>query len=216
MDAVELVAAVLAFAGLLYTQTLLHRRWSREQDVKRAEMLATATAERRQEAELAAEERRNEQRLLVERLGEQTNRVIEGALQIADVHRTDAETARVAVAQISEAHSECRQEVAHLAGKVEELRVRMIEGERTSGLAALMAERHQDIKHRALNLLSVSEGYVDLVRQRVDKCTCGAFDPLEELTSGLSSKINELVAENTLPMDEWVRRHQRLTQGAPP
>lgn len=42
----------------------------------------------------------------------------------------------------------------------------------------------------------MSEGYVGLVQQRVNKCTCGAFDPLEDITAGMHPRIDEILAKN--------------------
>lgn len=152
----ELAGAIIGLAGvvlsLVVTQTLLHRRWSAEQDRKRDEIIETQQNQRREEAELQARERREELSEILERIGQQTNTVIENALALANEHRTDADIARGLAAQTATAHAECRQEVATLGGKVEELRARMTETERTAGLASRVSEHHQRIKHKALNL----------------------------------------------------------------
>lgn len=206
---VELIVGLLAFVGVIVGQQAQHRRWAKDQDAKAVE---------RQDAllEKAGKERRAEQAVLAERISEQTAQVLEGALQIAEVHRTDADAARAVAREAAEAHHQCRQEVAALGGAVEELRARMVENERTSGLDRLMAERHQDLKHRAFGLLSAAEGYVGLVQKRVHKCSCTAFDPLEEITTGLQPHISDLLVENAMPIEEWVRQHEALTKGVTP
>lgn len=180
-----IVAAAIGLVGVLVTQSFLHRRWGREQDAKRDQLLATSR-----------EERRREQAEVLDRMAEQNNAVVQNAVTLAEVHRVDAEQARLLVLEASTAHTECRHEVAQLAGKVEELRARIIESERTSGYEHRIGEEHRNLKHKALNALTVSEGYVALVQKLVPKCSCHAFDALDELTNSIQPRVAELLAEN--------------------
>src|SRR3712207_1045759 len=111
----ELIGAVLVFAGLLLTQYLLQKRWTHEQDEKREELAARL-----------AQDRREEHEALLSRMAEQNAAVVNNALRVAEVHQEDADKAR-------ELHAECRQEVAVLAGKVDEMRSRITENERLMG-----------------------------------------------------------------------------------
>lgn len=209
------VVGVLALVGVLIAQGLLHQRWAQEQDSKRrAEAVALEERQRELIAQ-AGRERRAEQAEMLDRMGQQTERVVEGALQIAQVHREDADSARQLAITNAAAHNECRQEVAHITGKVEELRARIVENERTTGIASLVSERHQDIKHRALGLLGVAQGFTSMVEQRIARCSCGAFDPLEHLTSGLNDSVLALITENAMPIEQWVRVHRTVNEGAP-
>lgn len=192
----ELLAILLGFVGLLVTQAGLHRRGMREQDTKRDEMLATLAQERAAEAERLARERREEQRELIDRMAEQSNRVVEGALEVAEVHKSDAETARLLAIENARNHAECRQEVAHLGGKVEELRARVIETERTSGRDSAVSQWHQDVKHMAVTALAASEGITGLAVSCAKKCNCHAFDPMSDLLEGYTPRLEAIVEEN--------------------
>lgn len=191
-----IVAALIGLAGGLAAQAFSHRRWTREQDTKRAELLETLAQERRAEAEEQARQRRAEQTETLERMAEQTNSVIDNALKLAEAHQGDAEKARLLALETAQSHTECRAEVAHLAGQVAELRARITETERTSGYEHRIGEQHRDLKHRALNALTVAEGYVALVQKLVPKCTCHAFDALDELTNTIQPQVAGLLAEN--------------------
>jgi polyhydroxyalkanoate synthesis regulator phasin len=181
----EIAAALFAFVGLLLTQALLHRRWTREQDGKREEM-----------GHRLAEERRKEHDDLLHRMAEQNNAVVENALRIAEVHQQDAERARVLALENAQSHLECRQEVATLAGKIDELRERIAENERTMGEAQRVQEEDRGIKHDALTALTISEGTVDLVKKLVPNCTCHAFAPIEHLVTSFHPRAPGLVEAN--------------------
>lgn len=169
-----IVAGLFGLAVVLLGQWFLHRRWAAEQDEKRS----------------------HEADNILARMAEQNSAVVANALKVAEVHQEDAEKARQLALETARNHTECRAEVAHLAGKVEELRARMTETERTAGQNALATERHRDLKHRALNALTVAEGYVALVQKLVPNCTCHAFDPLEQLTATVKPRVEELLSEN--------------------
>lgn len=169
-----LTGAVLVFAGLLLTQWLLHRRWTEEQDDKR----------------------RDEAENLLGRMADQNSSVVENALRVAQVHREDAERARVLALETAQNHAECRAEVAALAGRVEELRQRIAENERTMEEQSRTAEEDRGIKHDALSALTISEGTVHLVRTLVADCTCEAFKPIESLVSSFHPRAPALVEAN--------------------
>lgn len=192
----ETVGAILVFAGLLVTQALMHRRWTREQDSKRQALADKLAEERRSEAEEQSRERRAEQADLLSRMAEQNSSVVENALKVAEIHKEDAERARLTAVETAQNHAECRQEVAVLSGKVEELHARITENERTYGAYQKATERHREIKHKALNALTVADGYVSLCKKLATGCTCNAFDPIKALTEEIHPRIQELLAEN--------------------
>jgi hypothetical protein len=197
-----IVVGLLALVGVVVTQWFLHRRWTAEQDTKREEMLTRLATERQTEADRQDAKRQSEQAEILSRMAEQNSAVVNNALKVAEVHQQDADTARRLAVETARNHSECRQEVATLAGKVEELRARITETERTAGQNALATERHRDLKHKALSALTVSEGYVELVKKLVPTCTCSAFASLDPLTSSIRPRTAELLAENTAPLPE--------------
>ena len=212
---VQVVVGLIGFAGVLAStvvaQSFLHRRWTREQDARRAEVIAANAAERKQEAAEQAQARRDEMREILERMERQNNAVVENAVQLAEVHSEDAEKARLLALEAAQAHTECRQEVSHLSGKVEELRARVVENERISGRELLISQRHQDLKHAALTALSVSEGITDLAVRLAKNCECHAFDPIAALTENYHPKLDELTAMNRMSIDEWLANHPKGT-----
>lgn len=204
----QTVGAVLAFAGLLLTQALLHQRWSREQDAKREAFATKAAEQRKEEAREQAEVRRQEQREILERMERQNNAVVENAVKLAEAHQEDAEKARLLALENAQAHATCRQEVATLTGKVDELRARIIEFERTSGRESLISQRHQDLKHKTLTALTASEGITGLVVKCASGCTCHAFDPVAALLDTYHPRLDELLEENRMSLDEWLSQRE--------
>lgn len=205
------IAALLAFAGLLVTQALLHRRWTREQEIKRDEAISKASESRRAEAATQAKERRAENAEILDRLAEQTNRVVTDALRIAEIHQSDAERARDAAIVTAQAHADCRQEVAMLGGKIEELRGRVVENERTSGREAQVAQRHQDMKHKTFTALTVSEGITTLAVSCAKNCSCSAFAPMTDLLETYQPRLQGLVDENSRLFDPSSERPPAAT-----
>lgn len=185
----QIIVGLLAFVGLIATtvgtQALLHQRWAREQDERRDQIIETQ-----------AQQRRKEQTEILDRMAEQNSAVVANAVKLAEVHQEDAEKARLLAITTAEAHTECRQEVASLSGKVEELRARITENERTAGRESLLSHAHQDLKHKALTALTVSEGLTSIAASRAQQCTCGAFDVIADLTANFRPRIDDLLDEN--------------------
>lgn len=179
------VGAVLAFAGLLVTQALMHKRWTAEQEALRTEAL-----------DQVAEERREADRRLLDQIAEQNRAMTQNALDLVAEHRKDAEELRQERAEANRMHAECRAEVASLAGRLEELRIRVTETERTAGETNRLIELHRDVKHDALNALSVSEGTMGLVKRQVEKCSCDAYGPVRELVTNYEPKADALLKLN--------------------
>ena len=171
----DVLSAILVFAGLLLTQYLMHRRWTSDQDDKR----------------------RNENDDLLNRMAAQNNSVVDNALRVAQIHADDAERARLLAVETANHHAECRAEVASLSGRLEELRERIGENERTMQQQSLMAEEDRGIKHDALTALTVSEGTVHLVKTFVAKCTCQAFEPIQSLVAEFHARAPALVEMNS-------------------
>lgn len=190
----QIIVGLLAFLGLILTtagtQWLLHRRWAEEQDERRDHIIETQQ-----------EQRRKEQAEILARMAEQNSAVVANAVRLAEVHQEDAEKARLLAITTAEAHSECRQEVAALSGKMEELRARVSENERTSAREAMLSHAHQDVKHQALTALTVSEGLTSLAVSRAQQCTCGAFDVIADLTANFRPRIDDLLDENARLFD---------------
>lgn len=207
----EVIVGALALVGVLVANWVAHRHWTAEQDRKRDEIIATQQAQRRQEAEEAARERREEQRDILAQMSEQNNVIIENAVALANEHRVDAQAARHLAAETAGAHAECRQEVATLSGKVEELRARMTETERTSGYASLVSEHHQKVKHMALNGLAAAEGYMSLVDQLAGQCECHALDPIRALRDTVKPRLDAVLEENLRIANEIPQPPQGVT-----
>lgn len=193
MDA-DIIVGLLALVGVLAGNAFMHGRWTREQDIKRQDM-----------ADRLSRERREEQRDLLDRMAEQHNTVVENAVRLAEVHQEDAEKARLLALDTAAAHAECRQEVAMLSGKVEELRARITENERTMGDQQRVSEDDRNIKHDALTALTISEGTVSLVQKLVPNCTCDAFVSIDHLVTSFHPRASALVDANSRlrpPVDE--------------
>lgn len=167
--------AVCLLIGTVLTQTLLHRRWTREQEAKRDSAMEN----------------------LLAGVAEQSSVVVQSALRVAEAHQEDAEKARLLAVETATNHAECRAEVAHLAGKFEEMRARQVENERIMGAQNRLSEADRGIKHDALTALTISEGTVDLVKKLVPKCTCNAFDPIDHLVSSFHPRAPALVRANS-------------------
>lgn len=192
----QVIVAIIALVGVVLTQWFLHRRWTAEQDAKRTDLLASIAKQQRDESEKQTKERRQEQAEILNRMAEQSSTIIDDALKIAAIHQQDAEGARQLAIENARNHTECRQEVANLAGKVEELRARVIETERTSGREAAVSQWHQDVKHMTITALAASEGTTGLAVSCAKKCTCHAFDPMLDVLEGYTPRLEKIVEEN--------------------
>lgn len=181
----QIIVGLIAIAGVLLTQILLHRRWTREQDEKRVAVIAEQD-----------QKRQDEQAEMFRRMAEQNSAVVADAVTLVEQHRADALAASVLAKENAEAHALCREEVAHVNGMVEELRARIVESERTFGDSQRVSEIHQALKHDALNALTVSEGITSMVVPLTKTCTCHVFDPLTGLLEDFRPQAQQLVAEN--------------------
>lgn len=192
----QIIAALLALIGVILTQALLHHQWAKSQDQRREEMLTKAAEDRRAEAERQANERRQEQATFLATMADQTNTVVANAVKLAEEHREDAETARLLAIETARQHAECRSEVAALGGKLEELRARVVETERTAGIETLFSEKHRDVKHMTITALAASEGVTTLAVTCAKGCTCGAFEAMSDLLANWKPRLNDVMAEN--------------------
>jgi hypothetical protein len=185
VDFTQIIVSLFVFAGLVVTQWGLHKRWVTEQKTQREESLTKY-----------AEERKTEFATMLSQVGEQSRKVFEDAFNMIEVHRADASAARLQMAEQAVVNAECKQEIAHLTGRVEELRVRLMENERTHTATLEAIERHRLVKHDALNALSVSEGTMVLVQRLLPNCTCGAFAPIAALVERFEPRAAALLDEN--------------------
>lgn len=192
----SLLAAAVTVAAVLIAQHFQNRRSAREQDAKREELAARLAAERREDEERHGKERRQELADILERMAEQNSSVVANAVRLAEVHQQDAERARLLAIDNATAHAECRQEVAHLAGQVGELKARQAENERTMGDQIRLGEEDRKIKHDAFTALTASEGTLDLVKDFVADCECDAYRPVHRLVTSFHPRAPALLEAN--------------------